>query len=97
LVSPLTLSQGNLINVSSQVEVDDLDGDPVQVLVSSTCGLVADPLQIADPTTGESDTTVRCDVVKQCVITIRASDDGFEVCRGLDHDAHSTTLINCQQ
>jgi hypothetical protein len=95
LVSPLTQSQGNLIDVSSRVH--DLDGDPVQVLVSSTCGEVADPLQFADSITGESDTTVRCDVVKQCVITMRASDDGFDVCRGLNDAAHSTTLITCQQ
>jgi hypothetical protein len=95
LVSPLTQSQGNLIDVSSRVH--DLDGDPVQVLVSSTCGEVADPLQMADSITGESDTTVRCDVVQQCVITIRASDDGFDVCRGLDPGAHSTTIVNCQQ
>jgi hypothetical protein len=94
LVSPFTQSQGNLIDVSSRAL--DLDGDPIQVLVSSTCGLVADPLQLADRITGESETTVRCDQVKQCVITIRASDDGFDVCRGLDPDAHSIAIITCQ-
>jgi hypothetical protein len=87
-------SLGNLVDVASTWL--DLDGDSIQVLVSSTCGAVANPLQLADSITGKSATTVRCDVVKQCVITVRASDDGFQVCRGMNHGEHSTAIITCQ-
>jgi hypothetical protein len=30
------------------------------------------------------------------VITVRASDDGFQVCRGMNPGEHSTALITCQ-
>ncbi len=46
LVSPLSQSVGNLIDVDTRVL--DLDGDAVDVLVTSDCGEVADPLQTAD-------------------------------------------------
>ena len=36
LVSPLSQSLGNLVDVSTTVL--DLDGDPVEVLVESDCG-----------------------------------------------------------
>jgi hypothetical protein len=54
--SPLVQSSGNLINVWSQAV--DKDGDPMQVLAESTCGLVSVPLQSTD-SVGESETGFR--------------------------------------
>ncbi len=95
-VSPLTQSIGNLVSVST--EVLDFDGDPVEVLVTSSCGEVANPLQTADPETGESDTTARCDVVGMCSIAVSVSDDGFdpEGCDGTNFAAMATFNIVCQ-
>jgi len=96
LVSPLSQSVGNLIDVDTRVL--DLDGDSVEVLVTSDCGEVADPLQTADSETGESSTTVRCDDAQFCSITISVSDDGFDAegCDGTNQAATRTTGVNCQ-
>ncbi len=96
LVSPLTQSVGNLIDVDTRVL--DLDGDAVDVLVTSDCGEVADPLQTADAETGESSTTVRCDQVAACAVTVSISDDGFdpEGCDGTNVEATSTAAVDCQ-
>jgi hypothetical protein len=96
LVSPLTQTLGNLIDVST--EVLDLDGDTVEVRVTSDCGEVTDPLQTADPETGESDTTVRCDQQAACAITVSVSDDGFTPggCDGTDPRATTTIPVDCQ-
>jgi hypothetical protein len=61
--------------------------------VTSSCGLVADPIQ-----TGNSMTTVGCEKDKPCSITIRLSDDGFDPdgCNGMGAGSSSTTAINCQ-
>ena len=91
LVKPLTQSVGHLIDV--ETEVHDLDGDDVEVSVTSDCGEVVDPLQ-----TGDSSTAVRCDEAKLCTITVRVSDDGFnpDGCSGTNDAASSTTPIDCQ-
>ena len=96
LVSPLSQSVGNLIDVDTRVL--DLDGDPVDVLVTSDCGEVADPLQTADAETGEGSTTVRCDQEGTCAVTVSISDDGFdpEGCDGTNVEATSTTAVDCQ-
>jgi hypothetical protein len=93
LISPTQQSVSNLIDVATRVH--DLDGDDVEVRVSSDCGEVADPLQTADPGTGEADTTVRCDHVTQCEILIHVSDTGFVGCTGTDRGASSRTQIDC--
>jgi hypothetical protein len=95
-VSPTSQSLGNLIDVDTRVL--DLEGDDVEVLVTSDCGEVTDPLQTADPQTGESSTTVRCDEVRMCSVTVTASDDGFapEGCDGTDDGATATIATNCQ-
>ena len=96
LVSPLSQSVGNLVDVDTKVF--DPDGDDVEVLVTSDCGEVADPLQTADSATGESSTTVRCDRAGPCDVTISVSDDGFdpEGCDGTNTEATSTTAVDCQ-
>ncbi len=95
-VSPTLQSLGNLFDIDT--EVLDPDGDPVEVRVTSSCGEVADPLQAADPVTGESSTTVRCDQVGACSVTISVSDDGFdpEGCDGTNIEATSTVELDCQ-
>jgi hypothetical protein len=96
LISPLSVSVGHDIDVATRVH--DHEGDDVEVRVSSDCGEVEDPLQTADPGTGEADTTVRCDQVSMCEIVMRVSDDGFDPrgCSGLNAAASSVTQINCQ-
>ena len=96
LVSPLTQSVGNLVDVDTRVL--DLDGDDVEVRVSSNCGPVADPSQTADAQTGDSSTTVRCDEAALCSITVSASDDGFdpEGCSGTNPEATSSIAVACQ-
>ncbi|NNK09164.1 MAG: hypothetical protein HKP50_17775 [Myxococcales bacterium] len=96
LVSPLTQSVGNLVDVDTRVL--DLDLDDVEVRVTSTCGPVADPSQTADAQTGDSSTTVRCDEPGLCAITVSASDDGFDPggCSGTDVEATSTIPVDCQ-
>lgn len=93
---PLTQSVGNLVDVDTRVL--DFDGDDVEVLVTSNCGEVADPLQTANAQTGESSTTVRCDEAGLCSVTVRASDDGFhpEGCSGTTGDTTSTISVDCQ-
>jgi hypothetical protein len=93
LISPLSVSVGHDIDVATRVH--DHEGDDVEVRVSSDCGEVADPLQTADPGTGEADTTVRCDQVTQCEILIQVSDTGFVGCTGTDRGASSRTQIDC--
>ena len=89
--SPLGTAVGGVISVVTTVF--DPDGDEVEVWVTSDCGEVADPIQV-----GDSATTVRCDEVKFCLITVRVSDDGFDPdgCNGTTFRAQSTTDINCQ-
>lgn len=96
LVSPLSQSVSNLIDVDTRVL--DLDGDAVDVRVTSDCGEVADPLQTADGETGESSTTVRCDQAGSCSVTVSISDDGFDPkgCDGMNPEATSTTQVDCQ-
>jgi len=91
IISPLNQVVGNLINVDTRVH--DLEGDEVEVWVTSTCGEVADPIQ-----TGDSMTTVRCDEPKPCSITIRLSDDSFDPhgCNAIGAGSLSTTAIHCQ-
>ena len=90
LISPLSQAVGELVNVD--VRVHDLEGDEVEVRVTSSCGHVADPIQ-----TGSSMTTVGCEKAKPCSITIRLSDDGFAPngCNGMRPGSLSTTKINC--
>lgn len=96
LVSPLSQTVGNLIDVETTVV--DAEGDEVEVVVISGCGEVTDQLQVADSETGESRTTVRCDEVKQCYVVVAVSDDGFDPdgCNGTTPDAASLNPINCQ-
>jgi hypothetical protein len=96
VISPSSQSVGNLVSV--RTEVYDPDGDDVEVLVTSSCGEVADPLQTADSQTGESSTTVRCDEIQSCPVTVSVSDDGFapEGCDGTTEGATSLTELNCQ-
>jgi Cys-rich repeat protein len=84
--TPVVQSSGNLINVWGRAL--DQDGDPMEVLAESTCGLVSVPLQSTD-SVGESETTVRCDFVGSCHILISVSDDGFTDCDG-------TTILSGQ-
>lgn len=95
LTSPLTQSLGNPISVDTRVLA--FDADPVEVLVTSTCGEVADPLQTANPVTLESGTTVRCDQVGTCSIRVSVSDDGFDPkgCSGNNLAATTTARIDC--
>ena len=90
LISPLSQAVGEIVNVD--IRVHDLEGDEVEVRVTSSCGLVADPIQ-----TGNSMTTVGCEKAKPCSITIRLSDDGFapKGCNGTNPGSLSTTKINC--
>ena len=90
LISPLSQVVGEIVNVD--VRVHDLQGDEVEVRVTSSCGQIADPIQ-----TGDSMTTVRCDKPKPCSISIRLSDDGFapKGCNGTNPGSLSTTKINC--
>lgn len=94
LVSPLTQSVTNFIDVSTRA-LDFDDSAAIEVLVESTCGQVTDPLQTADPATGDSATTVRCDQVDECTITVRVSDDGFTKCDGQNDAANVMTLVDC--
>ena len=95
LVSPLSQSVGNLVDVDTRVV--DLDGDAVEVLVTSDCGEVADPLQTADAETGESSTTARCDQAGSCSVTVSISDDGFnpDGCDGTNAAATTTVTVDC--
>jgi hypothetical protein len=90
LISPLSQVVGEIVNVD--VRVHDLEGDEVEVRVTSSCGHVADPIQ-----TGSSMTTVGCEKPKPCSISIRLSDDGFapKGCNGTNPGSLSTTKINC--
>jgi hypothetical protein len=90
LISPLSQAVGEIVNVD--VRVHDLEGDEVEVRVTSACGEVADPIQ-----TGNSMTTVRCNEPKSCSIIVRISDDGFDPngCDGMRPGSLSTTKINC--
>jgi len=73
------------------------DGDPIEVAVQSDCGVVANPIQTVDADTGEATTTVRCDLVQFCVITLMTSDTGFTgECNGLNPGANRVATINCQ-
>jgi hypothetical protein len=96
VISPGSQSVGNLIDVRTMVF--DVEGDDVEVLVTSNCGEVTDPLQTADPETDESSTTVRCERVQTCGVTISVSDDGFapDGCHGTNDQATSTIGVNCQ-
>jgi hypothetical protein len=90
LVSPLSQAVGQIVNVD--IRVHDLEGDEVEVRVTSSCGHVADPIQ-----TGNSMTTVGCEEAKPCSITIRLSDDGCAPNGrdGTNPGSLSTTKINC--
>jgi hypothetical protein len=90
LISPLSQAVGEIVNVD--VRVHDLEGDEIEVRVTSSCGHVADPIQ-----TGSSMTTVGCEKPKPCSISIRLSDDGFasKGCNGTNPGSLSTTKINC--
>jgi hypothetical protein len=97
LVTPVSQSVGNSVDVDTRVL--DLDGDAVAVLVTSDCGEVADPLQTADAETGESSTTVRCDQVGSCSVTVSISDDGFnpDGCDGTNIRATTTVPVDCAE
>ena len=90
LISPVSQAVGEIVNVD--IRVHDLEGDEVEVRVTSSCGHVADPIQ-----TGSSMTTVGCEKAKPCSISIRLSDDGFAPngCNGMRPGSLSTTKINC--
>lgn len=93
--APLVQSMGNLINVWSQAL--DKDGDPMEVLAESTCGLVSVPLQSTD-SAGKSETTVRCDFVGSCHILISVSDDDFTDCDGTTTlSGQVYTPVRCEQ
>jgi len=96
IVSPLTQSVGNLVNVETTAV--DAEGDEIEVAVLSDCGDVTDSVQIADGVTGESSTTVRCAEVQSCRIVVVVSDDGFDEdgCNGRTPDAASLSPVNCQ-
>jgi hypothetical protein len=90
IISPLSQAVGEIVNVD--IRVHDLEGDEVEVRVTSSCGHVADPIQ-----TGSSMTTVGCEKANPCSISISLSDDGFAPhgCNGTTPGSLSTTKINC--
>jgi hypothetical protein len=83
LIHPTTQSLGNLIDVTTWLV--DVESDTVKVHVESNCGTVADPVQ-----TGDGFTTVACDILGTCWITIELSDDRARSC------ARSSFTVYCQ-
>jgi hypothetical protein len=77
--TPAIQSVGNLVNVRAQVI--DQDFDLVEVVATSDCGTVSNPLEAIE-TPGEYETTVRCESVGRCSIYLTVSDDGFTDCDG---------------
>jgi hypothetical protein len=61
--------------------VIDQDFDLVEVVATSDCGTVSNPLEAIE-TPGEYETTVRCESVGRCSIYLTVSDDGFTDCDG---------------
>ena len=81
VVSPLTTSVGNQIDVSAIAA--DLDGDDFEYLWTADGGG-----SFADPSAAE--TTYTCEEVGDHEITVTVSDDGFDYCT-----CNDVTLITC--
>jgi hypothetical protein len=89
LVRPTTQSLGNLIDVRTTVFGSTDEG--VKVQVDSDCGAIADPLQ-----SGNSSTTVACDILGTCSITVRVVDERYGRCDGSSHQANAVIDVFCQ-
>lgn len=88
IVSPLTTSLHNKIDVETLLFDDGTN--TTKVNVSSDCGTVADPTQ-----TGSSETTVTCENVGYCSITVRVTDERYAYCDGTGHRTHATSAVRC--
>jgi hypothetical protein len=89
LVRPTTQSLGNLIDVSTSLRTGK--SDQVKVHVDSNCGTVGDPVK-----SGESSTTVACDVLGICNITVWLTDDRYAYCTGMGSRQNVSFRVYCQ-
>jgi hypothetical protein len=69
----------------------DSGNEAVKVIVESDCGTVTDPTQ-----PGDSSTTVACDRLGQCSITIRVVDERYERCDGTSSGSSAVVDVQCQ-
>lgn len=90
LVRPTTQSFGNLVNVRTTVFGSRDEG--VKVRVDSDCGVVTNPIQ-----TGNSSTTVLCDLLGTCSVTVRVVDERYPHCDGSAHQANAVINVFCQK
>jgi hypothetical protein len=89
LVHPTTQSFGNLVDVRTTV-FGSID-ESVKVAVDSDCGAVADPLQ-----SGTSSTSVSCDILGSCSVTVKVIDERNSRCDGFSNHASAVIPVFCQ-
>lgn len=89
VVYPTTQSLGNLVDVSTAIR--GVGGEHVKVHVASDCGPVADPIK-----SGDSSTTVACDVLGICRIEVWLTDDRYAYCTGGGSRQRAGFGVHCQ-
>ena len=89
VVYPTTQSLGNLVDVSTAIR--GVGSEHVKVHVASDCGPVTDPIK-----SGDSSTTVACDVLGICRIEVWLTDDRYAYCTGGGSRQGAGFGVHCQ-